>query len=342
MDIYKKAGLTGRDAFSTERLDIRPLGADDASALADGMADPQVRRFMPALPDPYGLSDAEAFIARVQTGGSRDWAVWRDGALIGGLSFNTELGFWLRREHWGQGLAFEMSHALLTRWFAQPQAWPVYSSYLRGNPASGAVQSKLGFAPHAQDETRIRTVLAPEQWHLANPWVIETDRLRIAPLEARHAAEFATLTGVEEIAKMTGSMKIGWGGDEVAAWINTRRWRGVVGFVHGIWLKETDTLIGQVGMGGTPSDIGYVISPEHWGQGYASEAARAMLDAAIPRFELSEVVASAFQDNPASQAVLTKLGFKVIAEKEVTVPARLEPTMIYKYRLSLSTEGSNP
>lgn len=331
MDLYQAAGLTGQDSFDTHRLRIRPLKVEDAPAIADGMSAPQVSRFMPAIPKDYRLRDAESFIAGVQSEHTRDWAVWRDGALIGGLSFNKELGFWLRPEHWGQSLAFELGHALLSRWFLHPQASPAHSSYHRGNEGSRKVQSRLGFAPvGGQEIDHTHTLLTPEQWHALNPWIVETERLRLAPLTANHAAEFAAWTGAPEIARMTGSILPDWTPDQAAAWIEQRRWCGRPGFVLGIWLKGEDEMIGQVGMS---DDIGYMIVPAHWGQGFAFEAARGLLDAAFPRFGLDEVVASAFHDNPASMRVLDKLGFDKIEEKQVQVPARLEPAMISKYRL---------
>lgn len=332
MDIYQAAGLTGRDGFETDRLSIRPFHADHTAPLATALADTRITRFMPGLPTPYQEADARNFVSAVLNHGTRDWSVWRDNDLIGGLSLNDELGFWLHPNHWGQGLGFEMCHALLSRWFSRPEAFALHSSHDPRNTSSARLQARLGFAPRApQSDGFTQTMLAPEQWHLLNPWVIETDRLRIAPLETRHAAEFAKITGVPEIARMTGSMRIGWGADEVASWINIRRWRGIIGFVHGIWLKETDALIGQVGMGGSPSDIGYVVAPAHWGHGYATEAVRAMLDAAIPRFELAEVVATVFQDNPASVRVLKNNGFEFVFKGDGYSAARDAKAPTWKY-----------
>lgn len=334
MDLYQTAGLTGADGFSTERLAVRPLVTTDAQAIAEAFADGRVARQMPLIPTPYTLADAQDFIAAVHAKGSRDWAVCRDGVLVGGLSFNHELGFWLRPDQWRQGLASEMSHALLSRWFAQPGAWPARSSYFEGNDASKAVQARQGFAPLAgQIGPHIQTVLTPEQWYGLNPWIIRTERLTIAPLTTAHAAEFAAWSGIPEVARMTGTVLPGWTADQAAEWIERRRWRGLRGGVMGVWRVDRDALIGQVGM--SHDDIGYMIAPDHWGQGYASEAAQGLLDAAIPRFGITQVVASAFQDNPASMRVLEKLGFEKFEEKEVQVPARLEPAMISKYRLTI-------
>lgn len=172
------------------------------------------------------------------------------------------------------------------------------------------------------------------QARLTDAGELQTDRLHLAPLTADHAAEFAAWSGLPEISRMTGSVLPGWSAADAAEWIEQRRWQGVPGFVLGIWRKGAPELIGQVGMSKTPTDIGYMIAPAHSGQGYACEASQALLRAAFRKFDLDEVVASSFQDNPASMHILNKLGFVRIEEKQVQTPTRLEPAMIYKYRLT--------
>jgi RimJ/RimL family protein N-acetyltransferase len=69
-------------------------------------------------------------------------------------------------------------------------------------------------------------------------------------------------------------------------------------------------VIGSAGMGehdGQP-ELGYWIAREHWGRGYATEAAGAVLKIARTLGH-RRVVAGHFIDNPASGKVLRKLGF---------------------------------
>lgn len=56
-------------------------------------------------------------------------------------------------------------------------------------------------------------------------------------------------------------------------------------------------------------DLGYWISRPHWGRGFATEAGRAVLENARALGH-KRLVASHFVDNPASGAVLRKLGFQ--------------------------------
>jgi ribosomal-protein-alanine N-acetyltransferase len=56
-------------------------------------------------------------------------------------------------------------------------------------------------------------------------------------------------------------------------------------------------------------DIGFAFLPEHWGQGYASESARAMLAHAKDDFGLTRLVAITTQHNGSSIKLLERIGF---------------------------------
>ena len=72
-------------------------------------------------------------------------------------------------------------------------------------------------------------------------------------------------------------------------------------------------LVGGVGLGPMPGgglELGYWIAPRFWGRGFATEAGRAMIDAARRGLRLKTLAAGHFLDNPASGRVLAKLGFR--------------------------------
>jgi RimJ/RimL family protein N-acetyltransferase len=72
-------------------------------------------------------------------------------------------------------------------------------------------------------------------------------------------------------------------------------------------------LIGAAGFGRRPSgevELGYWIARAHWGLGYATEAARAVVDIARDGLRLPRLIAGHFTDNPASGRVLEKIDFK--------------------------------
>ena len=73
-------------------------------------------------------------------------------------------------------------------------------------------------------------------------------------------------------------------------------------------------LIGCIGIDRTEAfedgaELGYWIARPYWGQGYASEAGRAVLQIA-KTLGYTRVMAAHFLDNPASGKVLQKLGFE--------------------------------
>ncbi len=58
------------------------------------------------------------------------------------------------------------------------------------------------------------------------------------------------------------------------------------------------------------AEIGYMLGAEFWGQGYATEAARTVLDYGFETLALHRVYAEALSENHASVRVLEKLGMR--------------------------------
>ncbi|KAB1198499.1 MULTISPECIES: GNAT family N-acetyltransferase [Haloferax] len=72
--------------------------------------------------------------------------------------------------------------------------------------------------------------------------------------------------------------------------------------VGSIGLKPPNVLTGAV-------EVGYIVAPDHWGNGYATDALRAICGYAFGERRLNKVYAKAFETNPASSRVLEKAGF---------------------------------
>lgn len=79
--------------------------------------------------------------------------------------------------------------------------------------------------------------------------------------------------------------------------------------------RADDLLLGAVGLhldgGGHQAMLGYCYDREAWGSGYATEAARAMLDFAFDVLLLHRVWAGCDPGNVASARVLEKLGMRL-------------------------------
>lgn len=78
-------------------------------------------------------------------------------------------------------------------------------------------------------------------------------------------------------------------------------------------LKETSELIGNAGVHRKPgndweADLDFEIAPEHWRQGYATEATAALIEYGFNEMKLHRISASCIAENRASARVLSKLG----------------------------------
>jgi RimJ/RimL family protein N-acetyltransferase len=79
-----------------------------------------------------------------------------------------------------------------------------------------------------------------------------------------------------------------------------------------ILLKSSCQLIGMIElrMHGTHADLGYGIARAYWGQGYATEAAQAVVDWSFSQPEIYRVWTVCDVDNLASVRVLEKVGMQ--------------------------------
>lgn len=132
------------EPIQTPRLTLRPYAGTDAGVIAGFLDDFGISKWIPTIPHPYRLADAEVFLALDIPFPERAVIV-QDGALIGGVSVKSQLGYWLAPFARGQGFAGEASAALLDWFFAQSGNDEIKSGHIEGNAASGAVLAKLGF-----------------------------------------------------------------------------------------------------------------------------------------------------------------------------------------------------
>ena len=80
-----------------------------------------------------------------------------------------------------------------------------------------------------------------------------------------------------------------------------------------IILKADRAWVGNVSLSWPHAGIGqlgYLVHPDHWGRGYAPEAARALVDAAFARLGAHRVQATCWVKNTRSARVLRKLGLR--------------------------------
>ncbi|GAA3211582.1 GNAT family N-acetyltransferase [Nonomuraea helvata] len=101
---------------------------------------------------------------------------------------------------------------------------------------------------------------------------------------------------------------------------------------HGLWLvrqKDGTALVGTAGLRPLEElglEVFYSLEPAAFGKGYATEAARAVVEYALGPLGLPEVLAEVDQGNAASVAVVERLGMTPFA----VVPGLLGPMTRYR------------
>ena len=141
--------------------------------------------------------------------------------------------------------------------------------------------------------------------------MIVTPRLRGAPLAESDLADLCVLHRDERVLAAFGAEPET---DEDTRQFLTRKlehWREH-GF--GIWMfrDPAGTFIGRCGIHNwrTETELGYIVKPPLWGQGYATEMATAVASHVFAALELSSLVAFTHADNLASRRVMDKVGFR--------------------------------
>jgi RimJ/RimL family protein N-acetyltransferase len=105
----------------------------------------------------------------------------------------------------------------------------------------------------------------------------------------------------------------------------------------GVWLIELGSAAGLIGtaglrpLGSSGLEIFYSLAPGAWGHGYATEAARAVVEYGLGPLGLPEVLAEVDEGNAASVAVVKRLGMTAYA----VVPGLLGP--MTRYRITAAT-----
>jgi len=80
-----------------------------------------------------------------------------------------------------------------------------------------------------------------------------------------------------------------------------------------VLLKTSGTPIGMCGLVKRAElehpDLGYAFLPKYWGQGYATQASKAILNNAVNKHKQNVVLAVTLPNNQTSNSLLTRIGF---------------------------------
>ena len=153
--------------------------------------------------------------------------------------------------------------------------------------------------------------ITPEALRARSIPVLETERLVLRAPRLEDAKALATLANDRRIAENTLRIPHPYSLADAQAFITHAN----AGDDEAVFLisARSGAIVGACGLatldGETP-EIGYWLGVPFWGKGYATEAARALIDHAFGDLGLEVLLGGARVSNPASRRVLEKCGFR--------------------------------
>lgn len=158
---------------------------------------------------------------------------------------------------------------------------------------------------------------------------LETERLRFRLFRESDFPIYEQWTSRIEIMRYLGGKTF----DRIQAWRHLAYMLGhweMLGYgYYAVEEKQTGTLVGRVGYTNHPGwpafELGWTIIPEHQRRGYATEAARMLLQYAFDALKQPRVISLIHPDNAPSRRVAEKLGQRIEGQTEVLTM----PVLIY-------------
>jgi RimJ/RimL family protein N-acetyltransferase len=148
--------------------------------------------------------------------------------------------------------------------------------------------------------------------------ILDTDRLRLRTIDVEDAQFYLELLNTEPFIANIGDRGIRTleaSREAIAAGPLTMQ-QTLGHSIYLVELKATGEAIGMAGLIKRDAledvDLGYAFLPPHFGFGYASEAARALLVHARDEVRLRRLLAITSPHNEASHALLLKIGMRFV------------------------------
>lgn len=143
---------------------------------------------------------------------------------------------------------------------------------------------------------------------------IQTPRLILRPFCLRDAQAVQHLAGDWEIADTTSNIPHPYEDGMAETWIETNSPGNEAGALatFAIVLRDHQQLIGAIGLTldrqNNKAELGYWVGKSSWNLGYATEAAKAILEYGFVDLRLNRIGARHFARNPSSGRVMQKVG----------------------------------
>ncbi len=162
--------------------------------------------------------------------------------------------------------------------------------------------------------------------------VLETERLFLRAPRLGDAKHVAALANDKRIAENTRRLPHPYTRSDAEDFISSLD-AGEIGFLI---TRHDETIVGACGIAAQDDavpEIGYWLGVNHWGQGYATEAVRAVIDYAFTELGHESLQAGARVTNPASRRILEKCGFQWTGVGLCRIRALASSAPIDRFRL---------
>ena len=168
----------------------------------------------------------------------------------------------------------------------------------------------------------------------ASPCVLETDRLSLRRPTLADVKTIARLANDRRIAENTRRLPHPYSQEHAIEFV---RYAASEPSEVAFLIEQNFEPIGMAGLNVTEPEapeLGYWLGVGHWGQGFGTEAARAVIDYFFEEFAGEHLYAGARVTNPASRNILEKCGFQWSGVELHRFEALGCSTPVDKFRLS--------
>jgi len=151
--------------------------------------------------------------------------------------------------------------------------------------------------------------------------ILTTPRLVLRTFRLDDLPEYARLNAHPEVARYLGGPLSREDSDDIAAWAQECYARDGYGLVA-VERRADGAFLGMCGLHHQASvpdevEVAWRLAPEHWGHGYATEAASAWLEHGFTHLGLPQIISITDPPNLRSLAVMHRLGMVVDREADI-------------------------
>lgn len=147
----------------SERITLTKTQSEDQGDVFAHLQEREVGRYMPWMPWPYTQEHAAEWLARVAAPGydqpQTRWAIRNESQRMIGvvevapqgapLDHMAEIGYWLAKPYWGQGIMTAVVKTMVGYAFQQEKIVRLFAPIFAANTGSARVLEKAGFSAEA-------------------------------------------------------------------------------------------------------------------------------------------------------------------------------------------------